>query len=292
MLYGNLYITSFYPLVYGIGIFICVFASLIFLLLTFACGHQFLEKQAEEVAKKTKVVQEADVKQETEAKQKAEAAKKAELEEIQKSISKLKQDETTFIDVVTKNKVLFLFNEKYRSYFINFVENGQRGNTLFSTTQKKDERVYMFNNGKDKKSEPIYKVNTYSDSFDVTDLKTEERWKVKFDKARTFIKKRQASEEKTLYLIKYFPDQGMYYLCDNKGDFVGYTILDLKTNHLLIAKKNNDGSENKSKLIFYSFNSKPRADGNKIIGSPAILAIDEFPINLRWIMILELSQFE
>ena len=286
MLYGNLYITSFYPLVYGIGIVICIIASMILLLITFGCGNQFIEKQAEEAAKQIKIVQEA------ETKQKAEAARKAEIEEIQKSVPKLKQDETSYIDVVTKNKVLFLFSEKYRSYFINFVENGQRGNTLFSTTQRKDERVYMFNNGKDNNSEPIYKVNTYSDSFVVTDLKTEERWKVIYDKARTFIKKEQTSEKKILYMIKYFPKQGMYYLVDNKGDFVGYTILDSKTNNLLVAKKNDDGSENKSKLNYYSLDSKPRVDGNKLLGSPAILTIDEFPINLRWIMTLELSQFE
>ena len=82
----------------------------------------------------------------------------------------------------------------------------------------------------------------------------------------------------------------MFYLADIKGNFVGNTIFN--KNILLVSKKNDDGSEKLSKLIYFSTDNKPGIDGNRLLGSPAILAIEEFPINLRWIMTLELSQFE
>ena len=73
-----------------------------------------------------------------------EEAQKTKIEEARKSVPDLKQNETTFIDVATKDKVVFYFNKEQRSYFIYFFKNNEINNYLFSVTINKDERLYYY----------------------------------------------------------------------------------------------------------------------------------------------------
>ena len=46
------------------------------------------------------------------------------------------------------------------------------------------------------------------------------------------------------------------------------------------------------KLIYLINDSQPRADGNMLLAAPAVLILDELDGNLRYVMMLELSQME
>ena len=48
----------------------------------------------------------------------------------------------------------------------------------------------------------------------------------------------------------------------------------------------------KTNLIYLINDSQPRVDGNMLLAAPAVLILDELDTNLRYIMMLELSQME
>ncbi len=263
-------LNSYITIIFSLGIIICLFFSLHFFEDPINCGIFYIISDPAE-----------------------EAAQKKELEVIQKRIKstpELKQNNTIFTAPLTKDKIHLLFNEKDRSYFIDFFENGIKTHTLFSKTIKKDNRMYYYLKAGKKKSSETYKVSSYSDFFVITDLNNKERWRVtKYDSTKTLIQKGQSSEEKTLYILKNESKKNVFYLTDAKNNYVGNTRLN-KENNLIVFNKEFD--ESNGKEIYFSANSKPGKYGSKLIGSPAILTIDEFPLNLRCVMMLELSQME
>lgn len=226
-------------------------------------------------------------------KQEKKAAVEEKFEEIRKSVPPLKQNETIIKNVINKDKIVLNFNQNQSSYFINFFEKDEITYWLFSVTVNKDERQYNYGKPSNKEavSKQLYKVNTYPDSFVVTDVKTNDRWKVKYSKDQTLILKGQPSEEKILYILKDESKYKMYELTNSNLQYISNTRLDKDNNNLYVFTKD-DIDPKKYKINYYIVNIKPRTDGSKLLGSPAILAIDEFPINLRYIMMLELSQLE
>lgn len=279
-------------------------------------------------------------------KQNKKAAIEAKIEEIHKSVPLLKQNETIIKNVINKDKIVLKFNQNQSSYFIYFFEKDKITYWLFSIMLNKDERQYNYGkpNSKEAVSKQLYKVNTYPDSFVVTDVKTNDKWKVKYDKAQILIKKvlpnnsrednsqvlghpsvtdndvsspishgiasnatpsvellldsspindgaSELKEEKTLYTLKLSSDGNSYYLIDSSGKFIGNSYIDRKSNKLYVLKQNVAG-EKKSRLDYAISDHKPRTDGNMLLASPALLEIEDLDINLRYIMMLELSQLE
>ncbi len=222
-----------------------------------------------------------------------EAAIEKELIEARKDIPDLKQKETIIRNVITKEKTAFYFNVENRSYMIYFFEKDEIANYLFTVTVKKGERQYYYGkpNNKEAVSKQLYKVNTYSDSFVVTDVKTNDSWKVKYDKNLTLILKGKPSEEKTLYTLKLSSDSNSYFLIDSSGKLIGNSYIDRKSNKLYVLKQNAVG-EKKTRLDYAISDQKPRTDGNMLLAFPALLEIEDLDINLRYIMMLELSQLE
>ena len=91
--------------------------------------------------------------------------------------------------------------------------------------------------------------------------------------------------------MKLSDDGNSYYLIDSSGKFIGNSYIDRKNNKLYVLKLNADG-EKKTQLVYTINGHKPRTDGNMLLASPAILRADDLDINLRYIMMLELSQME
>ncbi len=226
-------------------------------------------------------------------KQEKKAAIEAKFEDIHKSVPPLKQNETIIKNVINKDKIVLKFNQNQSSYFIYFFEKDKITYWLFSIMVNKDERQYNYSKPSNKEavSKQLYKVNTYPDSFVVTDVKTNDRWKVKYGKDQILILKGKPSEEKTLYTLKLSSDGDSYFLIDSSGKFIGSSKIDRKRNILFIFKLNAIG-EKKTRLDYVISDHKPRTDGNMLLASPALLEIEEFDINLRYIMMLELSQLE
>ena len=99
------------------------------------------------------------------------------------------------------------------------------------------------------------------------------------------------SEEKTLYTLKLSSDGNSYYLIDSSGKFIGNSYIDRKSNKLFVLRQIAT-SDKKTRLDYAISNHKPRTDGNMLLASPALLEIEDLDINLRYIMMLELSQME
>ena len=226
-------------------------------------------------------------------KQEKKAAIEAKFEEIHKSLSPLKQHGIIIKNVINKDKIVFNFNQNQSSYFIYFFEKDKITYWLFSIMVNKDERQYNYGKPSNKEavSKQLYKVKTYPDSFVVTDVKTNDRWKVKYGKDQILILKGKPYEEKTLYTLKLSSDGNSYYLIDSSGKFIGNSYIDRKSNKLYVLKQNAVG-EKKTRLDYAISDHKPRTDGNMLLASPALLEIEDLDINLRYIMMLELSQFE
>ena len=222
-----------------------------------------------------------------------EAAIEAELIEARKDVTDLKQNETIIKNVINNNKIVLKFNQNQTSYFIFFFEKEEITYWLFSVTVKKDERQYYYGkpNNKEAVSKQLYKVNIYSDSFVVTDVKTNDSWKVKYCLDQTLILKGKPSEEKTLYTLKLSSDSNSYFLIDSSGKLIGNSYIDRKSNKLYVLKQNAVG-EKKTRLDYAISDQKPRTDGNMLLAFPALLEIEDLDINLRYIMMLELSQLE
>ena len=260
-------------MIYSLGFIFGVVFSLIFglaqIISTIKLGNEFVTKQAKEVTRQ------------------------ADLEEIHKSVPPLKQHGTIIKNVINKNKIVLNFNQNQSSYFIYFFEKDKITYWLFSIMVNKDERQYNYGKPSNKEavSKQLYKVNTYPDSFVITDVKTNDRWKVKYSKDQTLILKGESSEEKILYILKDESKYKMYELTNSNLQYISNTRLDKDNNNLYVFTKD-DIDPKKYKINYYIVNIKPRTDGSKLLCSPAILAIDEFPINLRYIMMLELSQLE
>jgi hypothetical protein len=275
------------------------------------------------------------------------AAIEAKFEDIHKSVPPLKQNETIIKNVINKDKIVLKFNQNQSSYFIYFFEKDKITYWLFSIMVNKDERQYNYSKPSNKEavSKQLYKVNTYPDSFVVTDVKTNDRWKVKYGKDQILIKKvlpnnsrednsqvlghtsvptndvssplsqgiasnaapsvellldnspairggaSELKEEKTLYTLKLSSDSNSYFLIDSSGKLIGNSYIDRKSNKLYVLKQNAVG-EKKTRLDYAISDHKPRTDGNMLLAFPALLEIEDLDINLRYIMMLELSQLE
>ncbi len=266
--------SSFFPYIFYLAITVCLPFCLVLMLVTFGGTAHFFEEQAKAVQK-------------TEEKE----ARLAKLHEIEKNLPALKQDKTIFKNMQTKDNILFTYNQEQHRYFINLFDINKFSSYLFSVTTNEDERIYCYNKvGSKEKSQELYKVNVNQDSFVITNINTNDRWKVNYKNNKVVIQKGQPSEEKTIYILEDETKNGMYYLTDSNLKYIGNTRLD-KDNNLLVFTKDDTDPKN-FKIAYFSVNSQPGKNGNKLIGSPAILTIDEFPLNLRCVMILELSQME
>ena len=254
---------------FEIGVIISLFLSFVQIILPIALGYEYVKKQ------------------------KKEAAIEAKFEKNHKSIPPLKQNETIIKNVINKDKIVLYFNQNQSSYFINFFEKDEITYWLFSVTVNKDERQYNYGKPSNKEavSKQLYKVKTYPDSFVVTDVKTNDRWKVKYGKDQILILKGKPSEEKTLYTLKLSSDGNSYFLIDSSGKLIGNSYIDRKSNKLYVLKQNTVG-EKRTRLDYAISDQKPRTDGNMLLAFPALLEIEDLDINLRYIMMLELSQFE
>ena len=91
--------------------------------------------------------------------------------------------------------------------------------------------------------------------------------------------------------MKLSSDSNSYFLIDSSGKLIGNSYIDRKSNKLYVLKQNADG-EKKTRLDYAISDQKPRTDGNMLLASPALLEIEDLDINLRYIMMLELSQLE
>ena len=96
-------------------------------------------------------------------------------------------------------------------------------------------------------------------------------------------------EEKTIYCIRLSDNCNSYALYNSEEKILGRASLN---NNRLLVYKENYKIDNQFKVVYSVLNSHPRANGSLLLASPLMLLIDEFPDNLRYIMMLELSQLE
>ena len=113
-------------------------------------------------------------------------------------------------------------------------------------------------------------------------------WNIKYSNKEIIIQKVML-EEKTIYSIRSSNSGSTYSLYNSDEKILGRVSLN---NNRLLVYKENSLNFNQPKLIYSIVNSQPRVDGSLLLASPLMLLIDEFPDNLRYIMMLELSQLE
>ncbi len=215
-------------------------------------------------------------------------AEKAAKEEIKMSAPDLKQNYTRIIDDLNNNKVVFRFDEDKRSYCINFYEKNKLTHTLFTFCFKPNERHYRLSKDDERNFVQLYKVSINSNSFTIRDLNTKDNWHIKYSNNDILIQKVMI-EEKTIYSIRLYDNGNSYALFDSDEKLLGKASLN---NNRLLVYKENSANNNLAKVAYSIVNSQPRIDGSLLLASPLMLLIDEFPEDLRYIMMLELSQME
>ena len=226
-----------------------------------------------------------------------EKARAEELTIVRKTVPALKQKGMFIYELPTKKSAKLLFDDKFVSYdFIFYESNKEKSDHIYSMTYNENEKIYYYTKLKVKGRKKIYKVNTYNTSFVISDLKTEDRWNIKYDKDLILIQKGSFMNEKTLYKIKLEEIKKENYLIyDSSEKILGNVMYsppkEKDKSGSLAVFKGQFGKE-KTKLIYLINDSQPRADGNMLLAAPAVLLLDELEPNLRYVMMLELSQLE
>ena len=226
-----------------------------------------------------------------------EKARAEELAIVRKTVPALKQKGMFIHELPTKKSVKLLMDDKFVSYDLIFNEsNKEKSDHIYSMTYNENERIYYYTKLKVKGRKKLYKVNTSNSFFTISDLETNDRWNLKYDKDLILIQKGPFLKEETIYSIKLEETKKEnYFVYDSSEKMLGNVIYsppkDKDKSGSLAVFKGELGKE-KTKLIYLINDSQPRADGNMLLAAPAILLLDKLDPNLRYVMMLELSQLE
>ena len=296
-------------MIYSLGFIFGVVFSLIFSLIQFvgiSLDDMYVTKQTKNEAIKAELVdkdkikpvqinnQESPINKDTDIKNEQNIIKKPKTESVK--LPELKQKDCFINNALTNNYLLL--SSKSNIYIISYYDNND--DLIYYIyalpTSSQNERVYCYQKypkTDSEKAQIIYRVNLGDNTFDITDEKTHEKWSVEYNKNGTLIKKVSDSEEKTIYKIKYIKlesSKEFYNIVDINDKLLGLSQYYNEKKALIVIK--NLINHPPPKFTYWSNSNKPRQDGSMVLASPLMLLVDEFPENLRYIMMLELSQLE